>query len=90
MTFKDYCISRPTEVPEIDVYVCECKYVESEKLIRKITKTVPKVKSGFQTNICVNLKIIHSPLHHSELYLNCIILVLYFSFLFVYRGFSTL
>lgn len=43
MTFKDYCASRPTEVPEIDVYVCECKYVESEKLIRKITKTVPKV-----------------------------------------------
>ena len=44
MTYKDYCISRPTEVPEIDVYVCECKYVESEKLIRKITKTVPKVR----------------------------------------------
>ena len=46
MTYKDYCISRPTEVPEIDVYVCECKYVESEKLIRKITKTVPKVRNS--------------------------------------------
>ena len=60
MTYKDYCISRPTEVPEIDVYVCECKYVESEKLIRKITKTVPKVRQiQFLTHVFCQIDSMH-------------------------------
>ncbi|KAH3817110.1 hypothetical protein DPMN_118639 [Dreissena polymorpha] len=33
------CISgRPTEVPESDVYICESKYQETEKTVRKLNK----------------------------------------------------
>ena len=37
---KDYCTSRPTEIPEQDIYICESKYIEAEKAIRKLAKTV--------------------------------------------------
>ena len=61
MTYKDYCVSRPTEISEIDVYVCECKYVESEKLIRKITKTVPKVNRihFYEESICSDFSLVY-------------------------------
>ena len=47
MPFHDYCVSRLTEVQEIDTYVCESKYVENEKLIRKLHKTTMKVSTVY-------------------------------------------
>ncbi|GFS20715.1 protein polybromo-1 [Elysia marginata] len=32
---KDYCASRPTEVPETDVYINESKYMEQDKSIKR-------------------------------------------------------
>ena len=44
MYLKDFCTSRCTEVPEEDVYICESKYTEVDKNIRKIHKSnLPKV-----------------------------------------------
>uniref|UniRef100_A0A8C9T1V6 Protein polybromo-1 n=1 Tax=Scleropages formosus TaxID=113540 RepID=A0A8C9T1V6_SCLFO len=34
-SFKDYLSCRPTEVPEDDVLVCESRYIESEKQMKK-------------------------------------------------------
>ncbi|XP_070193759.1 protein polybromo-1-like isoform X2 [Littorina saxatilis] len=39
---KDYCSSRPTEIPEYDVYVCESKYHEVERSIKKLGKGLRK------------------------------------------------
>ncbi|XP_041350352.1 protein polybromo-1-like isoform X3 [Gigantopelta aegis] len=39
---KDYCSSRLTEYPEQDVYVCESKYMETEKSIKKLGKGLKK------------------------------------------------
>ncbi|XP_013402941.2 protein polybromo-1-like [Lingula anatina] len=41
--YKEFCTSRPTEYPEKDVYVCESKYVEAEKTIRKMSKSSKKI-----------------------------------------------
>ena len=40
LVHKDYCISRPTELPEHDIYICESKYMEAEKSIRKLAKSM--------------------------------------------------
>lgn len=34
-SFKDYLSCRPTEVPEEDVLLCESRYIESEKQMKK-------------------------------------------------------
>ena len=34
-SFKDYLSCRPTEVPEDDVLLCESRYIEAEKQIKK-------------------------------------------------------
>ncbi|XP_030632413.1 LOW QUALITY PROTEIN: protein polybromo-1 [Chanos chanos] len=34
-SFKDYVSCRPTEVPEEDVLLCESRYIESEKIMKK-------------------------------------------------------
>ncbi|KAM3877589.1 polybromo 1, like isoform 3-T3 [Diretmus argenteus] len=34
-SFKDYLSCRPTEVPEEDVFLCESRYIESEKQMKK-------------------------------------------------------
>lgn len=34
-SFKDYLSCRPTEVPEDDVLLCESRYIESEKQMKK-------------------------------------------------------
>ncbi|XP_052781676.1 protein polybromo-1-like isoform X8 [Mya arenaria] len=39
---KDYCSCRPTEIPEHDVYICESKYHEAEKNVRKLAKGLKK------------------------------------------------
>ncbi|XP_053378046.1 protein polybromo-1-like isoform X6 [Mercenaria mercenaria] len=39
---RDYCSSRPTEVPESDVYICESKYHETEKTVRRLSKGLKK------------------------------------------------
>ena len=38
LTPKEYCTSRPTEILEQDIYICESKYNETEKAIKKIPK----------------------------------------------------
>lgn len=39
---KDYCSYRITEVNENDVYICESKYLENERSIRKLAKGLKK------------------------------------------------
>lgn len=34
-SFKDYMSCRPTEVPEENVLLCESRYIESEKQMKK-------------------------------------------------------
>lgn len=34
-SFKDYLSCRPTEVPEENVLLCESRYIESEKQMKK-------------------------------------------------------
>lgn len=34
-SFKDYLSCRPTEVPEDNVLLCESRYIESEKQMKK-------------------------------------------------------
>ena len=41
--YKDFCSTRLTEIPAVDVYVCESKYHESEKSIRKLAKPMKVV-----------------------------------------------
>ncbi|KAA3671838.1 protein polybromo-1, partial [Paragonimus westermani] len=38
----DYCQARPTDFNEQDVYLCDCKYFEDEKVIRKLKKGLKK------------------------------------------------
>ncbi|CAH8508587.1 unnamed protein product [Heterobilharzia americana] len=38
----DYAQARPTEIPEQDIYMCDSKYFESEKVIRKLKKGLKK------------------------------------------------
>ena len=38
LSVRDYCTLRPTEVPEQDVYICESKYKDSDKVIMKFNK----------------------------------------------------
>ncbi|GAB6031247.1 hypothetical protein CHUAL_009055 [Chamberlinius hualienensis] len=42
MELDDYVRCRPTEIPEQDVYVCESRYLEAERQIRKLTKGLKK------------------------------------------------
>lgn len=35
LSFKEYLSCRPTEVPEEDVLLCESRYIESEKQMKK-------------------------------------------------------
>ena len=37
-SLKDYCGMRVTEISEEHVYVCESKYIETEKAIKKLNK----------------------------------------------------
>lgn len=39
---KDYSAGRPTEVNEADVYICESRYMEAERQIRKLPKGLKK------------------------------------------------
>lgn len=34
-SFKDYLSCRPTEVPEEDLLLCESRYIETEKQMKK-------------------------------------------------------
>ncbi|CAH8475965.1 unnamed protein product [Schistosoma turkestanicum] len=38
----DYSQARPTEIPEQDIYLCDSKYFETEKVIRKLKKGLKK------------------------------------------------
>ncbi|CAH8496888.1 unnamed protein product [Schistosoma intercalatum] len=38
----DYSQARPTEIPEHDIYMCDSKYFETEKVIRKLKKGLKK------------------------------------------------
>ncbi|XP_046358124.1 protein polybromo-1-like isoform X2 [Haliotis rufescens] len=40
--YKEYCSSRPTEYSEQDVFICESKYHEGEKSIKKLGKGLKK------------------------------------------------
>ncbi|KAL5013533.1 hypothetical protein ScPMuIL_007803 [Solemya velum] len=40
--FKDYCSLRPTEIAETDIYICESKYHEPEKSIKRLGKGLKK------------------------------------------------
>jgi len=35
---KEYCSSRPTEIPEQDIFINECKYQEADKTVKKQSK----------------------------------------------------
>lgn len=50
LVYKDYVTSRPTEVPEHDIYICESKYMEAEKAIRKLSKSM---KVGTCALVCL-------------------------------------
>ncbi|GFQ66100.1 protein polybromo-1 [Trichonephila clavata] len=43
LEFKDYCSRRPTEIPEQDVYICESRYLEAERQIRRLSKGLRKI-----------------------------------------------
>jgi len=38
LSYKEYCTSRLTEIPENDVFVCESKYDYADKVIKKFNK----------------------------------------------------
>ena len=38
LSYKEYCTSRFTEVAETDVYICESKCVDGDKVIKKFNK----------------------------------------------------
>lgn len=38
MSLKEYCTCRFTEIPESDVYICDSKYSELDKIIKKFGK----------------------------------------------------
>lgn len=42
LELKDFCRCRPTEILEPDVFVCESRYMEAERQIRKLTKGLKK------------------------------------------------
>lgn len=42
LDFKDYTACRPTEINEPDVYICESRYMEAERQIRKLPKGLRK------------------------------------------------
>ncbi|GIY61633.1 protein polybromo-1 [Caerostris extrusa] len=43
LEFKDYCTKRPTEIPEQDIYICESRYLEAERQIRRLSKGLRKI-----------------------------------------------
>ncbi|KAL5967885.1 Protein polybromo-1 [Taenia solium] len=45
----DFCIARPTSYREGDIFVCESKYFEDEKVIRKLKKGLKKHKFSSDT-----------------------------------------
>lgn len=53
LSFKEYCTSRFTEIPENDVFVCESKYDETDKFIKKFNK--PFKVRDVQEFACLNL-----------------------------------
>ncbi|XP_067123626.1 protein polybromo-1 isoform X3 [Centruroides vittatus] len=42
LDLKDYITRRVTEIPEQDVYICESRYLEAERQIRKLPKGLKK------------------------------------------------
>ncbi|XP_014669856.1 PREDICTED: protein polybromo-1-like [Priapulus caudatus] len=42
LSYRDYTTLRPTEVSEQDVYVCDSRYQEAERLIRKLLKGIKR------------------------------------------------
>jgi len=40
LTYKEYCTSRITEIAENDVFVCECKCDDKDKVIKKFGKAL--------------------------------------------------
>lgn len=46
---KDNLLGRPTEIPETDVYVCDSKYNEEEKQIKKMKSL--KVHAHYFMNV---------------------------------------
>ena len=44
MPYKDFIACRITEVPEEHVYICEAKYIDSEKTIKKFLKPVSMIR----------------------------------------------
>ena len=62
LVHKDYCNSRPTEIHEQDVFICESKYMEAEKSIRKLAKSmkvssVPIQRQGKQCLLIVVVRV---------------------------------
>ena len=45
LNHKEYMTGRPTEVAETDIFICEAKYIESERVIKKFLKPM-KVPAG--------------------------------------------
>ncbi|GFY58398.1 protein polybromo-1 [Trichonephila inaurata madagascariensis] len=43
LEFKDYCTKRPTEIPEQDIFICESRYLEAERQIRRLSKGLRKI-----------------------------------------------
>jgi len=43
LTHREFCICRPTEVMEVDVYLCESKYKEGDRVIAKFNKPPKKI-----------------------------------------------
>lgn len=42
LDYKDYISRRPTEIPEQDVYICDSRYMEAERQIRRLPKGLKK------------------------------------------------
>ena len=49
MPHKDYVSCRLTEIPEKDVFICEAKYIENEKLIKKFMKPTSMINVSVET-----------------------------------------
>ncbi|XP_035230777.1 protein polybromo-1-like isoform X3 [Stegodyphus dumicola] len=43
LEYKDYCTKRPTEITEQNVYICESRYMEAERQIRRLSKGLRKI-----------------------------------------------
>lgn len=52
MQYKDFITCRPTEIPEKDIYLCEAKYIETEKQIKKFLKPTNMINHNSQSSGC--------------------------------------